>query len=85
MVRSGLERAIIAAESGKKELLIPRIADTTSKALAELKELKGGIDKFIRQAGQADDLATVFKLLPRAIDQLKALSQAVKNVGINLD
>lgn len=42
-VKSGLERAIIAAESGKKELLIPRIAETTSKALAELKELRRGL------------------------------------------
>ena len=84
-VRSGLERAITAAESGKKELLIPRIAETTSKALAELKELKEGIDKFIHQAGQADDLDTVLDLLPQAIDQLEELRQAAKNVGIDLD
>ena len=83
-VRSGLERAITAAESGKKELLIPRIEETTSKALAELKELKQGIDKFIHQAEQADDLDTVLDLLPQAIDQLEKLRQAAKKVGIDL-
>ena len=83
-VRSGLERARTAAESGKKELLIPRIAETSSKALAELKELKEGIDKFINQAGQADDLDQVLDLLPQAIDQLEGLRQAAKNVGIDL-
>ncbi len=84
-VRSGLERAITAAESGTKELLIPRIAETTSKALAELKALKGGIDRFIHQAGQADDLDRVLDLLPQAINQLEELRQAAKNVGIDLD
>ena len=84
-VRSGLERARTAATSGKKELLIPRIAETSSKALAELKELKEGIDKFINQAGQADDLDQILALLPQAIDQLEGLRQAAKNVGIELD
>ena len=84
-VRSGLERARTAAKSGKKELLIPRIAETSSKALAELKELKEGIDKFILQAGQADDLDQILVLLPQAIDQLEGLRQASKNVEIELD
>ena len=84
-VRSGFEQARIAAESGRKELLIPRIAETSSMALAALKELKEGVDQFVRQAGQADDLNHLLDLLPQAIEQIEKLRHAANNVGIDLD
>ena len=81
-VRSGLERARAAAESRKKELLVPRIAETSTKALSELKALEGGIKDLIDQAGDVGDLGEVADLLPQAIDQLSNLRAAAKQLGL---
>jgi len=84
VVKSGLERARKAAASGKKELLIPKVAEASSKALAELKELKNGIDKFVQQAGDVHNLNDVNNLLPEVITTLGKLQTATGNIGVQI-
>jgi hypothetical protein len=80
-VKSGLERAVTAANSGRKELLVPKLAETSTKALTELKVLREGIEQLVEQAGDAQDLNELVELLPNAIEQLDNVRKAAKNIG----
>lgn len=80
-IRSGLERAITAANSGRKELLVPKVAEISTKALTELNVLREGIEQLVDQAGDAEDLTQLVELLPNAIDQLEKVRKAAKEFG----
>lgn len=84
-IKTGLERATKIAQAGKEDLLIPKIAEVSTRVQTELKALKEGIDNLIAEGRGVHNIQGFNNLLPQVIGVLDQVKDTAEAAGLHVD